>query len=194
VFGTRHPQHPQPHAFNHSVVNSVPQQHPRLSRALNTRRRLHRLPQGRESDIRLAWGANSVVGPARGLVAALSIADPFGSADQSVIHNVYGTPTHLRYPDSACVCNIDIRDRYLQDGCSGLVRQRMCAVRLYCSSSTQSEGINCSELSKSFIGMLSTSSPPLPDVAESDMAMFGAYRQPVKAKRAWSPSVICPTA
>jgi hypothetical protein len=108
VLGTRHPQPPQHHASNHSAVDSVPQWHPRLSRAFNTRRYLHRLSQSRKSDIRDPSRLGRQFRPARGPVAALSIADLFRPADQSVIHNVYGTPTKLRYPDSACICNIDI--------------------------------------------------------------------------------------
>jgi hypothetical protein len=63
------------------------------------------------------------VGPACGLVAALSIADLFWPADHSVIHNVYGTPTHLRYPDSACISNIDMS---VTAACTTVVRA-LCA-------------------------------------------------------------------
>ena len=82
-------------------ADAVPQRQPRFM-TRPSRVASHRDPNCESAIHR---GKNSVVGPARGLYAALSIALLFGPAHHSVIHDTCGPAMQLRYPDSAFIYN-----------------------------------------------------------------------------------------
>lgn len=98
-----------------SATDAASQRRPRAprlphhaSRATSTRAREHAIHQGNIS----------VVGPARGLYAALSIAHLSGPADHGVIHNTCGPAMRLRYLDSACIDNANVTPRCTTAGWS----------------------------------------------------------------------------